>query len=177
MLCSVEFCAGILYIESAICITFLRLVKFGNMRHGTSNRRQRSRSNGGRRSNQQRTQVYDSNGPDVRIRGTAHQVAEKYLALAKDSISAGDRIMAESYYQHAEHYIRIINEANGTFDLEKVTDRISGETGNASDKRSDKRSEKKESSAQTTKKDDLGLPASILGENVVVEGQELESAD
>ncbi|MCA9018275.1 MAG: DUF4167 domain-containing protein, partial [Planctomycetaceae bacterium] len=86
------------------------------MRHGTANRRQRNRSNGGsRRSNQQRMQVYDSNGPDVRIRGTAHQVAEKYLALAKDAYSAGDRIMAESYYQHAEHYIRIINEFSEPF--------------------------------------------------------------
>ena len=140
------------------------------MRHGTSNRRQRSRSNGGRRSNQQRAQVYDSNGPDVRIRGTAHQVAEKYLALAKDSISAGDRILAESYYQHAEHYIRIINESNGTFDLEKVTGRITGETGNSSVKQSQKVEKEKD-------KEDLGLPASILGENVAVEEQDMEVAD
>ena len=50
-----------------------------------------------------------SNGPEVRIRGTAHQVVEKYLALAKDSASMGDRILSESYLQHAEHYQRIIN--------------------------------------------------------------------
>lgn len=54
-------------------------------------------------------QVFDSNGPDVRIRGTAHQVHEKYMALAKDAGSAGDRILAENYLQHAEHYQRLIN--------------------------------------------------------------------
>ncbi|MDH5722134.1 MAG: DUF4167 domain-containing protein [Alphaproteobacteria bacterium] len=146
------------------------------MRHGTSNRRQRSRNsnsgNGGRRSNQQRTQVYDSNGPDVRIRGTAHQVAEKYLSLAKDCISAGDSILAESYYQHAEHYIRIINEANGTFDLEKVTGRITGETiGNANKARAD------DENKEIPVKEDLSLPASILGDSVTVDTQEMETAE
>lgn len=79
------------------------------MRHGTSNRRQRGRGNGQRRGNNQRMQVFDSNGPDVRIRGTAHQVTEKYITLAKDAASSGDRILAESYLQYAEHYQRIIN--------------------------------------------------------------------
>lgn len=79
------------------------------MRHGSSNRRQRNRGGSRRGGNQQRTQVFDSNGPDVRIRGTAHQVTEKYIALAKDAASAGDRILAESYLQHAEHYQRIIS--------------------------------------------------------------------
>ena len=55
------------------------------MRHGTTNRRQRNRGGSGRRNNQQKMQVFDSNGPDVRIRGTAHQVTEKYMALAKDA--------------------------------------------------------------------------------------------
>ena len=81
------------------------------MRHGTSNRRQRGRGNGGGRrgGGNQRMQVFDSNGPDVRIRGTAHQVTEKYMALAKDAASAGDRSLAENYLQHAEHYQRIIS--------------------------------------------------------------------
>ena len=55
-----------------------------------------------------RMQTFDSNGPDVRIRGSAYQVHEKYLQLARDANSSGDRIMAESYLQHAEHYYRII---------------------------------------------------------------------
>lgn len=64
-----------------------------------------------------RNQTYDSNGPDVRIRGNAYQVHEKYLALARDATAAGDRISAENYMQHAEHYFRIIsqiNDMNGT---------------------------------------------------------------
>jgi hypothetical protein len=55
---------------------------------------------------------FDSNGPDVRIRGNAYQVHEKYVALARDASVAGDRVLVESYYQHAEHYYRIINAEN-----------------------------------------------------------------
>jgi len=51
---------------------------------------------------------YESNGPDVKIRGNAQHVAEKYTALARDAQAAGDRVMAENYLQHAEHYNRII---------------------------------------------------------------------
>jgi hypothetical protein len=55
-----------------------------------------------------RHQVYDSNGPDVRIRGNAYQVFDKYQAMARDAHSMGDRVKAENYLQHAEHYYRII---------------------------------------------------------------------
>lgn len=51
---------------------------------------------------------YESNGPDVKIRGNAQHVAEKYTTLARDAQSAGDRVIAENYLQHAEHYNRII---------------------------------------------------------------------
>lgn len=57
------------------------------------------------------TRSYESNGPDVKIRGTAQQVAEKYTTLARDAHSSGDRVMAENYLQHAEHYNRIIATA------------------------------------------------------------------
>lgn len=60
----------------------------------------------------QRIQTFDSSGPDIRVRGNAHQVLERYLALARDATSQGDRISAENYYQHAEHYFRVINNAN-----------------------------------------------------------------
>ena len=66
------------------------------------------RPGGGNGAIPNRNQNYDSNGPDVRIRGSAYQVYEKYMNLAQDANTAGDRIMAESYYQHAEHYYRII---------------------------------------------------------------------
>ncbi len=84
------------------------------MRQGPSNRRARGRgSNSGRRSSiPNRNQTFDSNGPDVRIRGTAFQVNEKYQALARDASASGDRIMAENYLQHAEHYYRIIASIN-----------------------------------------------------------------
>jgi hypothetical protein len=59
-----------------------------------------------------RNHVFDSNGPDVRIRGTAQQLFEKYLQLGRDATSGGDRVMAEGYFQHAEHYFRILNAIN-----------------------------------------------------------------
>jgi len=60
-----------------------------------------------------RSQTFDSNGPDVRVRGNAFQILEKYVALARDAHASGDRIAAENYYQHAEHYYRLINESGG----------------------------------------------------------------
>jgi len=77
--------------------------------------RSRGRNNnggGGKKHMSPRNQTYDSNGPDIRIRGNAHQVLEKYLTLARDAASQGDRIAAENYYQHAEHYFRVINSQN-----------------------------------------------------------------
>ncbi len=59
-----------------------------------------------------RNHVFDSNGPDMRVRGTAQQLFEKYLQLGRDATGGGDRVMAESYFQHAEHYFRIINAMN-----------------------------------------------------------------
>ncbi|HTC11102.1 MAG TPA: DUF4167 domain-containing protein, partial [Acetobacteraceae bacterium] len=59
-----------------------------------------------------RNHVFDSNGPDLRIRGTAQQLFEKYLQLGRDATSSGDRVMAEGYFQHAEHYFRILNAMN-----------------------------------------------------------------
>ena len=59
-----------------------------------------------------RNHVFDSNGPDVRVRGTAQQLFEKYLQLGRDATSSGDRVMAEGYFQHAEHYFRILNAMN-----------------------------------------------------------------
>ena len=162
--------------------TCLRGKNFNNngleMKHGSGSRRQRNRgNNNGRRGNQQRTQVYDSNGPDVRIRGTAHQVAEKYLALAKDAASAGDRIMAENYFQHAEHYIRMINEANGTFDMSRVV----GLENDANDNEGEESGSVQKAArpnrvAQAAAVEDLGLPSSILGQQTAA-GKATETAD
>jgi hypothetical protein len=61
------------------------------------------------------TRVYESNGPDIKIRGTASHIAEKYLQLARDARSSGDPVAAENYYQHAEHYFRLIAAAQEQF--------------------------------------------------------------
>lgn len=69
----------------------------------------RSRNRGGGRRNQNPLQrSYESNGPDVKIRGNAQVIADKYATLARDALSSGDSVMAENYLQHAEHYNRII---------------------------------------------------------------------
>lgn len=83
------------------------------MRPG-QNKRMRGRNNNNnnnRKGPNPLTRSYESNGPDVKIRGTAQHVAEKYLQLARDAQSSGDPVMAESYLQHAEHYFRIIATA------------------------------------------------------------------
>jgi len=79
------------------------------MRQQPSGRRPRGRSNR-KHFVPHRSQTFDSHGPDVRVRGNAMQVYEKYINLARDASSAGDRIAAESYQQYAEHYFRIIND-------------------------------------------------------------------
>ena len=83
------------------------------MKQGQNNRRQRAGRSGGRRSyHSGNSRSLESSGPNVKLRGTANQIWDKYLALARDAGSSGDRISAESYYQHAEHYYRLMT-ANG----------------------------------------------------------------
>jgi hypothetical protein len=79
------------------------------MRQGQQNRRGRGR--GGRKPQNPLARSYESNGPDVKIRGTAAHIAEKYMSLARDALASGDMVMAESYFQYAEHYNRIIMAA------------------------------------------------------------------
>src|ERR1043165_10254065 len=82
------------------------------------NKRMRGRNNHqqhNRRNQNPLTRVYESNGPDVKIRGTANHVAEKYLQLARDAQSSGDPVSAENYFQHAEHYFRLIAAAQEQF--------------------------------------------------------------
>ena len=122
------------------------------MRHGAAGRRSRNRGHGNRGRGGQggghgnnRMQVFDSNGPEVRIRGTAYQILEKYTVLAKDAASVGDRILAESYLQHAEHYQRIINSWQDSYAPRPSVTQESA------------------APAETTASgDELGLPASII---------------
>jgi hypothetical protein len=81
------------------------------MRNG-QNKRMRGRN---RKNHNPLSRVYESNGPDVKIRGTASHVAEKYIQLARDAQSSGDPVAAENYFQHAEHYFRLIAAAQEQF--------------------------------------------------------------
>jgi len=147
------------------------------MRHAAAGRRSRHRNNGHRRGGHgsgnggnygnNRNQIFDSNGPEVRIRGTAYQICEKYMALAKDSAASGDRVLAESYLQHAEHYQRIIS---------------SWQEQDAPFRSTDNNQQQQQQSAEFVRQgqeeaaDDLGLPASIVAAPVRQQQQELETA-
>lgn len=85
------------------------------MRHSNQRRSRSGRSNGKRHFNNGQNRNYESNGPSSKLRGSAAQVFDKYLALARDASSAGDRVAAENFFQHAEHYFRI----NSVFLAEK----------------------------------------------------------
>ena len=95
------------------------------MRNGQKRMRGRSNNNNNNSSNNNNnnyrksqnplTRVFESNGPDVKIRGTASHIAEKYMQLARDSQSSGDPVAAENYFQHAEHYFRLIATAQEQF--------------------------------------------------------------
>ena len=87
--------------------------QIGAMRPGP-NKRSRGRNNGNnphhnRQRMPHRIQTFESNGPNVKIRGNAYKVFERYIALAREAAASGDRIAAENLYQHAEHYFRIMN--------------------------------------------------------------------
>lgn len=136
------------------------------MRHNSSNRRPRGRNNRGKGGgNNGRTQVFDSNGPEVRIRGTAHQISEKYEALAKDSRSAGDMVLAESYLQHAEHYQRMVVAWNEEARQREEQQAARQPHKNTQSEGGESKPERKVIHAEN---DDLGLPASILGDSVDV---------
>jgi hypothetical protein len=84
------------------------------MRQAQQNRRGRGRNNNNNNNNNNRksqnplTRSFESNGPDVKIRGTPSHIAEKYVTMARDALTSGDPVLAENYLQHAEHYNRII---------------------------------------------------------------------
>ena len=77
------------------------------MRQGQQQNR-RGRGRGNRKGQNPLSRSFESSGPDVKIRGTAQHIAEKYMTLARDAIGSGDLVLGENYLQHAEHYNRII---------------------------------------------------------------------
>lgn len=138
------------------------------MRHAMANRRRNRQGGGGggghHRPQHNKATVFDSNGPDVRIRGTAFQIVEKYMALAKDATSSGDRVLAENYLQHAEHYQRLI----GSWVEEAPRASYYNDT-QGSQNAAQAGDEQPQPDVVVTRpsqqkvEDDLSLPASILG--------------
>lgn len=114
------------------------------MRHN-QNRRSRGRS---RKTPNPLTRSYESNGPDVKVRGTPAHIAEKYGALARDAHSSGDRIAAESYFQHAEHYNRIVAAAQLQQAQQTSNRDNSGDEDGDDETRAQPREERPEASAQ-----------------------------
>src|SRR5579863_3503865 len=86
-----------------------------NKRNRNNSSNNNNNNNNNRRGQNPMTRVFESNGPDIKIRGTASHVAEKYVQLARDARSSGDPVAAENYYQHAEHYFRLIAAAQEQF--------------------------------------------------------------
>jgi hypothetical protein len=79
-----------------------------------NNNRRRNRRPGGNNNGNNS----ESNGPSIKVRGSSKQIYEKYLSLARDAESSGDNVLLESYYQHAEHYVRILIES-GKFEKQE----------------------------------------------------------
>src|ERR1044072_8026252 len=94
------------------------------------NNHNNNNNNNNRRNHNPLTRVYESNGPDVKIRGTANHVAEKNLQLARDAQTSGDPVSAENYFQHAEHYFRLIAAAQEQFRQQNPNFQPRPESGN-----------------------------------------------
>lgn len=82
-----------------------------NQQNNNKNRQRGRNNNGGRKHTNPLSRNYESNGPDVKVRGNPAHIAERYVQLARDAQASGDSVMAENYYQHAEHYFRIVSAA------------------------------------------------------------------
>ena len=89
------------------------------MKQSQPTKRPRGHRGNGRRPNGGRNSNFESSGPQGKIRGTAYQVIEKYQALGRDALTFGDRVAAENYFQHAEHYYRVM-VANGGLEQRSV---------------------------------------------------------
>ena len=124
------------------------------------NRNQNRRNGNG--SSSKSTNI-DSSGPDVRVRGSAIQVNEKYIALANDASMSGDRIKAESFFQYADHYYRVYMLANGGVDPRKTSVEDNNTIGSNNLTETETRKDQKEEIELVEEKDSV----SIEEENLV----------
>ncbi|MEP1144767.1 MAG: DUF4167 domain-containing protein [Henriciella sp.] len=120
--------------------------------------RKRRRRSGGNNNNNNNSpnpnRHYESNGPDVRIRGSAQQILDKYMQYARDAQTAGDRVKAEALFQHAEHYARIV----AVFEKQKEEARVEREARDAA--RAEERAQRDADRAAQVESEDVDAPAS-----------------
>ena len=135
------------------------------MRQGSHSKRNRGRGGNRRSGPPSRNHTFDSNGPDIRIRGNAHQVHEKYINLAREASTNGEAVLAESYFQHAEHYYRILSaftdDTNNEQNKNRPNQSSSVENNNAQQETSTGQSVSKNG----TEKDTKGIGPEVTKEN------------
>ena len=134
------------------------------MRSGPNNRRSRGRGNSGRGNRPQRNNNFDSSGPDLKVRGTAQQVVDKYQALAQEAATAGDPVKAENYYQHAEHYYRVLS-ANGGSDNRQDQQQRDNNRNNQNNNNSE------QNAANGARKDDINGHGQVVTEATAAEAK------
>ena len=118
------------------------------------NRNQNRRNGNG--SSSKSTNI-DSSGPDVRVRGNAIQVNEKYMALANDASMSGDRIKAESFFQYADHYYRVYMLANGGVDPRKTSVEENNSINSNNETETETRKDQKEEIELVEEKDSVSI--------------------
>ena len=129
-------------------------------------RKRRRRSGGNNNNNPNPNRHYESNGPDVRIRGSAQQILDKYLQYARDAQTSGDRVKAEALFQHAEHYARIV----AVFEKQKEEARIEREAREAA--KAEERAQREAERAAQSETDGDAEPKDESGAGEGVEASE-----
>ena len=120
-------------------------------------RKRRRRSGGNNNNNPNPNRHYESNGPDVRIRGSAQQILDKYLQYARDAQTSGDRVKAEALFQHAEHYARIV----AVFEKQKEEARLEREARDAA--RAEERAQR--DAERAAQAEENGEPAEVTSDD------------
>jgi len=144
------------------------------MRPGQKNNRSRGRGNGGggRKNVNPLSRSYESNGPDVKVRGNPATIAEKYVQLARDAQASGDSVMAENYFQHAEHYFRIISAAQAQSQArQEERERAQAE------RQEQNPGENQQADADAAKADDASDAAEVEAPEAVAEKAEAKSGE
>lgn len=91
-----------------------------NKNRSRKNNRNSNSSNNNKSMGNVTNRVFDSSGPEGKVRGTPSQIVEKYQALARDAQLSGDRVNAENFLQHSEHYARLMADAQRQIDAQNA---------------------------------------------------------